>query len=247
MVAAIVGVGSAVAGLYGASKQASAANNAANAQQNAANAATAEQQREFDINQQNQAPWLKTGGAAENALGSLYGLNGSGTAGQVNYGQFLNSPDYQWELQQGTKNLDASAAARGNLYSGGYGNTLTNYAQGMASQQLNNYANRLAQIAGSGQSSAFNLGAAGQNMANQIGANDLYAGNAAANGYINNANVWANYANNLSSFGNQFATAYGSRPQAQTASQFNSGFTGNGLNLPNDSGGSYNYLAGLGG
>ena len=293
MVAAIVGVASLAAGAYGASKQAGAAKDAANAQQQGAANATAEQQREFNIDQQNQAPWLNIGSQAENALGSLYGFsplaqssggssqpggytlgngmtanaadataprqvnqggsaaaqgNSSGTPGQLNYAQFLNSPDYQWALQQGTGNLDASAAAKGNLYSGGYGNTLVNYNQGMASQQLNNYANRLAQIAGGGQNTAMSLGNAGANMANQVGANDMYAGNAAANGYINNANVWAGYANNLGSTMNQFATAYGNRSQPPPTSYggFNSPtgqgeYTGPGA-MPN-----YNYLSGLGG
>src|SRR5690625_382909 len=117
------------------------AKKAGEGQQHAANDAIGEQRRQFDINQQNQAPWLNTGTSALNRLASIYGLNtgttnygpggslsgqGSpgtaghetgtpytgGQAGGTNYSSFLQSPDYQFALNQGLQGLDRSAAAR---------------------------------------------------------------------------------------------------------------------------------------
>src|SRR5690242_334265 len=122
----VAGVGLALgaAATYEAGQnQKSAAKDAAAASQNATNSSIAEQQREFDINQQNQAPWLNTGKSALSALAGMYGLNSDGSGQSANapdYSAFYNSPDYQFTLQQGQQALDRSAAARGSLYSGGH-------------------------------------------------------------------------------------------------------------------------------
>ena len=72
---AIAGVAGAA---IGASAQNKASKQAANASQYAADQATAEQRRQFDIAQRNQAPWLNTGTSALNQLAALYGLGGGG-------------------------------------------------------------------------------------------------------------------------------------------------------------------------
>jgi hypothetical protein len=58
------------------------------------------------------------------------------------------------------------------------------FASGMASQEFGNYYNRLANLAGIGQSATQSTGAAGMNAANQIGQNHMFAGQARANGYM---------------------------------------------------------------
>jgi hypothetical protein len=126
----------------------------------------------------------------------------AGKTGQADYSQFLNSPDYQFALQQGLQGVQNSAAAQGGLYSGNALRGITDYGQGMASQQLGNYANRLAGIAGVGQTAANTIGqgamATGANVGNLL----VGAGNARASGIINQANAWANT-------GNQLAMYYG--------------------------------------
>lgn len=62
--------------------------------------------------------------------------------------------------------------------------------------------NRLASLSGMAQTSANTTGVLGQNTANQIGNNQVNAGQAAAGGIYGSANAWSN-------FGNQAAGALG--------------------------------------
>jgi hypothetical protein len=136
-----------------------AANKSASAQTKAGKKSIAEQQRQFDLSRSDQMPWMQAGSSA---LGQMQALNSG------DFSKFYQSPDYQFALDQGMKGLDRSAAARGRLYSGGYGQDLTNYAQGLATQNYGNYYGRLADMAGIGQSSAQNLAGYGAQKANQI-------------------------------------------------------------------------------
>jgi len=195
-------------GAYAANKQAHAAKDAANASQNATDASLAEQKREFDINQQNQAPWLQTGKSALSMLAGMYGLNSDGSGQAANapdYSAFYNSPDYQFALQQGQQAQDRDAAARGSLFSGQHTADTIQFGQGLASQQFGNYYNRLAGLAGVGQSAANQLGEAGQNFANNVGnLNMQNAGNQMTSIY-NRANASGNMANQLAGIGSNLA------------------------------------------
>lgn len=119
-----------------------------------------------------------------------------------------NDPGYQFRLQQGQQALERSAAARGNLLNGGTAKALTQYGQDYASneysnvynralgqyqqnynifqQDQTNQFNRLAAVAGVGQTAAGQLATAGQNAANNSSQILLNSGNAQAAG-INNA------------------------------------------------------------
>jgi hypothetical protein len=99
-----------------------------------------------------------------------------------------SDPGFQFRLKQGQEALERSAAARGNLLTGGTAKDLTNYAQDYASNEYNNVYNRalnqyqqrynifqqnqanqfnrLASLTGLGQTSAGQLSSAGQNAAN---------------------------------------------------------------------------------
>ena len=150
------------------------ANKSAGAQKDASKKAIEEQRRQFDLTRSDQMPWLQAG---TGALGTLQKLNAG------DYSSFNNSPDYQFALDQGMKTLDRSAAAQGRLYSGGYGQDLVNYGQGLATQNYNNYYNRLANLAGVGQTTAQSLGAFGQNMANNVSNQYNQMGAARASAY----------------------------------------------------------------
>lgn len=143
-----------------------------------------------------------------------------GTQGP-DFSQFYQSPDYQFALEEGNKALDRSAASRGRLFSGAQMKGLSRYNQGMASQQFNNYANRLASIAGIGQTATNTTAGLGANYAANAGNALQNAGAARASGYAGMANALNSGINNglymygmSGGFGggaptNEYGTGYG--------------------------------------
>lgn len=114
---------------------------------------------------------------------------------------FFTSPGYEFRLDQGTQAIERSNAARGRLDSGASLKDLTQFGQGIASQEFNNYANRLASLAGVGQS-ATNAGVSqGANFAAQQGNLMGQLGNARASGYVGAFNANPLSANNLMGLG----------------------------------------------
>lgn len=219
--AAAVAAGGAI---YAANKQSSAAKSAANASKSATDQSIAEQQREFDQQQQNLAPWLKTGTAALGQLSAMEGLGGK----PADYSAFYNSPDYQFALQQGQQALDRSAAARGSLYSGGHEADTMQFGQGLASQQFGNYWNRLAGLAQIGQTTGTQLGNSGMQMAGNIG--NLLMGNAQnqMGSIYNQANASSNEVSQLSGIaGNLFGNFYHPQQTASYGGNFGNSFGGN--------------------
>jgi len=196
MPAAVVAAG---VGIYSANKQAGAAKDAAKASQKATDATIAEQRRQFDLSRGDQMPWLQTG---------QWALDQQKKALNGDYSGFMNAPDYGFALDQGLKTLDRSAAASGRLYSGGYGQDLTKYAQGMATQNYQNYMNNLGRLSNTGQSTASNLGVLGQNFANSMGT--ALSNNAAnrASSYQSQANAYSGLAGGI---GNAFGDWWGTR------------------------------------
>lgn len=177
---------------------AGAAGDAANAQVQASQNANATQLQMYNTTRQDQAPWRAAGGQAVNALSQFYGLGGvnaNGTAGAASgttpdYNKLLsNLPGYQFQQQQGNQAVQRNLAATGLLQSGAAGKALQQYGQGVASQYAGQYVNGLQSLAGLGQTSVANTGAVGANAANQIGSNQIYAGNAQASGYAGQANA----------------------------------------------------------
>lgn len=123
--------------------------------------------------------------------------------------QALNSPGEQAQLQLGEQALQQSAAAGGNLLTGGTAEALNSYAQNLAStnyqnvynQSFNTYAsnynqfenqqaneyNRLASLAGVGQTAASQLGTLGQSASNNVSSNLLGTGAQIGQDYQNAA------------------------------------------------------------
>lgn len=125
------------------------------------------------------------------------------------YSGFMNSPDYQFALDQGTKFMDRSAAARGGLYSAGHSADMMKYGQGLATQNLNNYWSKLAGQANQSYNAGSFMGGLGQNMANSIGNNLNNAANARASSYAANANAWGNAANTIGGIAGGALNQYG--------------------------------------
>jgi len=105
------------------------------------------------------------------------------------YGGFTESPGYQYRIDQATKAIQNSAASRGLLKSGATVKAINTAVQGEASNEFNNYSNRLAALAGVGQTATSTTGAAGQNYANNVSNAQMAAGNATASAYQNTGNA----------------------------------------------------------
>ncbi len=106
---------------------------------------------------------------------------GGGEAGP-DYSAFYKSPGYQFRQDEGIRAIDRSASARGQLMSGGTLRELQRYGQGLASSEFGNYANRLASMAGLGQSAAFNSGQLGATAGGQVGASAANIGQSIMSG-----------------------------------------------------------------
>lgn len=161
---------------------------------------------------------LPTGTAVANPAASIP----SGSFGSLNSsypgGQFVaptaadmatSDPGYQARLALGTQALQQSAAARGNVLTGGTAQSLNQLAQDYASNEYNNtfnrayntYAtnynqfqnqqnntyNRLASLAGIGQTTANNLATLGSNTANSVSNTLTNTANSMGNSYQNAA------------------------------------------------------------
>lgn len=168
------------------------------------------------------ATWVPNGDyiPQENALGLGSGQNGQFNGQMGGYGSlstpfsqtnWQQDPGYAFRLAEGQKALERSGSAKGMTLSGAQQKALTGYGQGMASQEYGNaynryttdqtnLYNRLAGVAGTGQTAANQIGTFGANAANQISSNQLGAGNAnaaawtAGTGALSNGlNSWGNY------------------------------------------------------
>lgn len=158
----------AVASIYGAKKQASAAKRAGAVE------AAAAQRAEARL-----APYAETGGNALARYADSLGLT-TPEAQQEAFDTFTETPGYQFQLNEGLGAIDKSAAARGGLFSGNTLRAAQEYGQGLASTEFGNYLARLSELVRGGQSAAAGQGAAG-----------IQAGTATAGGIRGSANALA--------------------------------------------------------
>ncbi len=229
--AALIGLGiSAAAGtassLVGASKASSAAEKAAQAQGDSTKYAADLQKKASDdalafekeiwaTQQEQQQPWIDAG---TTALGQL--ATGTAAGGDLvkpfDASTVSMDPGFDFRLAEGMKALDRSAAARTGVLNGGAVKAAERYAQDYSSGeydkaysrtfneyqtgQTNTY-NRLAALAGLGQTATSTLGQQGSTAASGVTNNlittgtslaDLatQAGNARASGYVGSGNAW---------------------------------------------------------
>lgn len=122
------------------------------------------------------------------------------------------TPGYQFRMDEGLKNVQRSAAARGLLRSGGTLKALTRYSEGLASSEYDAYANRLAALAGVGQTATSGTAAAGQaasnTIANAYGTNAANIGNAAIQAGNARSSSYANVGSSINTGINNLASAY---------------------------------------
>ena len=195
--------------------QADAAKNAAQTQADANRYAADIQYKMFQEQQALQKPWLEAGQRALPKLEAQYNAMPAAFTGKVDLNQ---DPGYAFRLAEGQKALERSAAARGGLISGGALKAAQRYGQDYGSQEYANAYqraldvynagvkreatgyNRLANLAGIGQTTAGDL-------ASQAGTYGARAGALASD-------TGAAQANALLAQGNARASAYGGYGQA---------------------------------
>jgi hypothetical protein len=197
----------AVAAIGGAAISADASRRASHAQADAANRATDTQVDMFNTVNEQQAPWRAAG---ESSLSEI--LKGFGDGGYFNH-QFGAAdlkanlaPNYEFMRDQGIGATTNMANAMGGLG----GNSLaeiskftTGYAGNAYQQAYQNYTanqtnifNRLASIAGLGQTAGSNQNTGASTFAGNIAGAQMGAGNAAAAGTVGAANAWSGGLNN---------------------------------------------------
>lgn len=210
----VAGIGTSI---WSGNKQADAASDAAKLQAAGQAAALEELKRQFDLSRADQMPWLTAG---KDSLAQLAALMAPGGALTRKFGaaDFEADPGYQFQLAEGEQAANRAAAARGGYNSGRTLKELMRYGQGLASttyqdaynryntDQSNLY-NRLAGIAGTGQTAATTLGNAGANYAANVGntltgganaqaASRIAGANARTSGYMGAANAITGGINN---------------------------------------------------
>lgn len=163
--------------------------------------ALAENAREFDINQTNQAPYLAAG---KTALGQFATENDT----PFDASTVQMDPGYQFGLKQGQQAIDRQTAAAGGRISGAalkaaaqygtdYATTGYGAAYGRANQARTDRLNRLAALAGIGQTATQNIGAQGAANAGANSALMVAAGNNAGAATLAQGNIWGNATNQL--------------------------------------------------
>lgn len=147
----------------------------------------------YGDSQGNFSPYL---GAGQQGLAALMG------------NKYEQSPGYQYLKDEMVHGIDASAAARGQLYSGGHSLDLGRHLEGLAAQDYNNWWNRQAGLAQMGQNAAAQLGSIGAGTGANISSAYGSMGTNTANGIIGQGNAWTN---GLSALGNTISDYYGGK------------------------------------
>lgn len=177
LIPAAAGIGSALIGSQ-ASNRATDAQTAGNAE------ALALQRQMYDQNRADLAPYREAGTSALSTL-----------AGEANR-PFTETPGYQFRFDEGQRAVNSSMGAQGMLDSGARLKALTRYGTGMAEQGYGEYSNRLASLAGLGQTATGQGVSAGQGYAGAAGGLMQNSGQARAAGAVGGANALTGGINN---------------------------------------------------
>lgn len=239
-----------------ADKQAEAAGQASDAQVQAAQIAQASQEKMYYQTRKDLQPYRQAGRFGLNRLQNQLQPGGY-LSEQFGMDDFTKDPGYQFRVREGLKALDRSASAQGMQFSGRQLIGAQRYGQNMGSQEYGNAFNRfqtertnrfnrLASLAGIGQTATNTLSNIGYNTGQGIANTQMAAGNARASGYINAGNAaaagqvgQANAINSaLGNVGNlamNYAAYQGQQPQYTQQPLYNAGSYGYGPDYSNPS------------
>jgi hypothetical protein len=198
----------AASSLVGAKLQADAAKKAAGIEAGTQREATALQRRMYEEEVARKEPWRQVGLRALPQLENYAPVSMNG---------WEADPGYQYRLQQGLLGVQGGRAAQGQLHSGNTLRALMDYGQNQASQEYGNVYNRrmaentqgfnrLASLAGIGQTAERDVSQSQQAMGNNI--SNLMMQGAATQGQsrIAQANAWGGALGGIANaFGNYYA------------------------------------------
>jgi hypothetical protein len=196
MVAAAV---TAAAAVGGALISSNASKSAANTQARSADRAADLSYQQYLQTREDQAPWRSAGTTALSALSG--GLQSGGEFTKpFTMADYQADPGYGFRLSEGQRGIETAAAARGSRYSGATLKALARFNSDQASQEygkaydrynndVSTRFNRLASVAGVGQTATNLTSQAGQTYAGQAGDAIQSAGTARASGYVGTANA----------------------------------------------------------
>jgi hypothetical protein len=207
----------AAAALIGGRQSAKAAQGAADTSAAASDRASEVQREMFERNVELNAPFREAG---VNALNKLVPLTEYQNFGMD---QFQQDPGYAFRMSEGMKGLERSAAARGGLLSGSTLKGIQRFGQDRASQEYQNAFNRygiererrlapLQSLAGVGQTTSQQLGAAGTGFANTMGNIGMNQAAIAGNARMARASAYGDTTNQLANLaGRYFGGSGGNR------------------------------------
>lgn len=206
------------ASIVGSLIQGDAASDAAETQAGATREGIAEQRRQFDLTREDYKPYREAG---QRGLGAFESeLNRPVTSADV-----MQDPGYQFGLTQGQTALDRKIAAMGGRVSGSalkaasrFGTDYATTGFNAAYQRRQDRLNRLAALAGIGQSATGSSAQAGMNMANNVSGMLTAQGDASAAAQLARGNIWGNATN-------QIAALYGRQKSTQPVNNW-AGFGG---------------------
>lgn len=190
-------IASTAATLIGANQQSKAASSAADSQAQSTADAIAEQRRQYDTTRADYSPYREAG---LTALGQYQ--NEMNTP--VSTADVMSDPGYQWGLTQGQTALDRKTAAAGGRVSGAalkaaaqYGNDYATTKYDAAYQRRSDRLNRLAALAGIGQTATAGTASAGSNASTNTSNLISSQGNASAASTMAQGNIWGNAINSV--------------------------------------------------
>jgi len=210
--AALVGAGAATVG--SALITSHSVDKGADLQAQGTSDALAENRRQFDVTQANQAPYLAAGKTALDKLAAENDIPLDQSTVQLD-------PGYQFGLDQGQKAISRQTAAAGGRISGAalkaaaqygtdYATTGYNAAYTRTNQARTDRLNRLAALAGVGQTATQSVATQGASTANANSALMVAAGNNAGAEAVAKGNIWGNATNQLAALYGRTAGGAGS-------------------------------------
>jgi len=216
--------------VIGSAISADAAGDAADTQAASTASGIAEQRRQYDTTREDFAPYRATG---VRALGELEGEMGRmPTAAEV-----MSDPGYQFGMDQGQRALDRRIAAMGGRVSGRslmaaarFGTDYASSGYNAAYQRRQDRLNRLAALAGIGQTATGSSAAAGANSTNAITGLIERGGEAAGAAQMARGNIWGNATNQIAAlYGRQQGGSAWANPSANPFSNRGGSFGTDGL------------------
>jgi hypothetical protein len=154
--------------------------------------------------------------------------SGSGGSALDAFDRFRQGTNYQWRYNQGLNAVGSQYAARGALDSGAAEKAKITFGQNIASGELSNYMNLLANQQQVGLSAGNAVMGVNTSFGNTVAANNTNAGNTAANAALvsgqANANMWGTVGNTAGQLGGalfQYGLGQMQQPQVPTPQAIN--------------------------